>query len=128
MPRRSDVEGPYPISGPFARPRIEAAAQLLRAVAEKSDPPAPPTEFSSDLHFVYAYTSTPERVLVRPEQAVKDGDYRPLSTVWWAIPQSIRKTERFKTLMRKAGLVDYWRTHTWPDLCRPLGPDDFVCD
>jgi len=25
-------------------------------------------------------------------------------------------------------LVDYWKAHGWPDLCRPVGSDDFVCD
>ena len=28
----------------------------------------------------------------------------------------------------KPGLVDYWRARGWPDLCRPMGVDDFVCD
>jgi hypothetical protein len=40
----------------------------------------------------------------------------------------LRKTERFKNLARKAGLVDYWRVDGWPDLCRPVGADDFECD
>jgi hypothetical protein len=36
--------------------------------------------------------------------------------------------QRFKAYVRKAGLVDYWRARGWPDLCRPMGADDFVCD
>ena len=40
----------------------------------------------------------------------------------------VRKTERFKAFVRNAGLVDYWRAKGWPDLCRPMGADDFVCD
>lgn len=40
----------------------------------------------------------------------------------------MRKTEAFKDLMRKAGLVDYWRARGWPDMCRPVGADDFECD
>jgi hypothetical protein len=39
----------------------------------------------------------------------------------------LRKTERFKAYVRKAGLVDYWRARGWPDLCRPVGEDDFIC-
>jgi hypothetical protein len=27
-----------------------------------------------------------------------------------------------------AGLVGYWRERGWPDLCHPMGADDFVCD
>jgi hypothetical protein len=34
---------------------------------------------------------------------------------------------RAKPLLREAGFVDYWRAKGWPDLCRPLGEDDFEC-
>jgi len=41
----------------------------------------------------------------------------------------VRKTERFKKLMRNAGLVDYWRQNNkWPDLCHPIGSGDFACE
>jgi hypothetical protein len=47
----------------------------------------------------------------------------------WGPPYtSIHKTERFKTLVRTARLVEYWRERGWPDLSRPMGSDDFVCD
>jgi len=36
--------------------------------------------------------------------------------------------ERFKALVRKAGLVDYWRARGWPDVCHPVGADDFACE
>jgi hypothetical protein len=31
-------------------------------------------------------------------------------------------------VVRKIGLVDYWRAREWPDLCCPAGADDFVCE
>jgi hypothetical protein len=40
----------------------------------------------------------------------------------------VRKTDRFKKWARTAGLVDYWRERGWPEFCRPVGADDFVCD
>jgi hypothetical protein len=40
----------------------------------------------------------------------------------------VRKTERFKALMRKMGLVDYWKVRGWPDLCHPTTGDDFECN
>ena len=40
----------------------------------------------------------------------------------------MRKMERFKAFLRKAGFVDYWRARGWPDLCRPVGAADFECD
>ncbi len=46
----------------------------------------------------------------------------------WAPPYSgVRKTERFKAFVRKAGFVDYWRARGWPDLCHPTTGDDFEC-
>jgi hypothetical protein len=51
-----------------------------------------------------------------------------LQTLWNAEDGEQRSTERFKTLVRQFGLVDYWREHGWPDLCRPVGTDDFICD
>jgi hypothetical protein len=40
----------------------------------------------------------------------------------------VRETERFKSYIRGAGLFDFWRAKGLPDLCRPLGFDDFACD
>ena len=48
--------------------------------------------------------------------------------LWWPTPPSVRKTERFKALVRNSGMVDYWRARGWPDRCRPVGADDFICD
>ena len=39
-----------------------------------------------------------------------------------------RKTEQFKAHLRAVGLIDYWRTHTWPEACHPTTGDDFVCE
>jgi TolB-like protein/DNA-binding SARP family transcriptional activator len=47
---------------------------------------------------------------------------------WHPTYAPVRKTERFKAFLRKAGYVDYWRVKGWPDLCRPIGADDFVCE
>jgi adenylate cyclase len=48
--------------------------------------------------------------------------------IWHPAHAPLRKTERFKAFMRKAGYVEYWRAKGWPDLCRPVGTDDFVCN
>ena len=48
--------------------------------------------------------------------------------LWHPDYAPLRKTERFKAYARKAGLVDYWKARGWPDLCRPVGADDFVCE
>ena len=38
---------------------------------------------------------------------------------------TVRKTQRLKTLVRNANLVDYWRAKGWPELCHPTTGDDF---
>jgi TolB-like protein len=119
---------PAGFTGVYARPLVEAAGQVLRARAGKLEPPQRLPDFFSELNFVYAHTSAPERILDWPENALKERDYRPLLYIWWPTPSGVRKTDRFKTLVRNAGLVDYWRAKGWPDLCRPVGADDFVCD
>jgi hypothetical protein len=48
--------------------------------------------------------------------------------LWHPSYAPVRKTERFKAHVRAFGLVDYWRTKGWPDLCRPVGADDFECN
>jgi hypothetical protein len=48
--------------------------------------------------------------------------------LWHPAYAEARKTERFKTFMRKVGIVDYWRARGWPEFCRPLGSDDFMCE
>jgi len=103
---------------------IDAAVQVLRAAANKTAALLP--DFDVNLGPLHAYTNTPERMLDWLEKDFRAGTL-PLRVVWWPTPSSLRKTERFKTLMRDAGFVDIWRVRGWPDLCRPIGADDFEC-
>ena len=41
---------------------------------------------------------------------------------------AMRRLPEFKTYLRKIGMVDYWQEYGWPDICRPLGDNDFECD
>jgi hypothetical protein len=41
---------------------------------------------------------------------------------------AVRKTERFKKVVRDLGLVEYWGARGWPAQCRPAGANDFSCD
>jgi len=82
------------------------------------------------LGFVYLYAGTPERALEDYEVNADAGFIGPIeiALVWHPSYAVVRQTERFKALMKKVGLVDYWRAKGWPALCRPIGADDFVCD
>tara|TARA_R110002073_G_scaffold194878_1_gene353952 strand:+ start:338 stop:2182 length:1845 start_codon:yes stop_codon:yes gene_type:complete len=34
----------------------------------------------------------------------------------------------FRTWIRETGILTYWQSEGFPDLCRPVGADDFECD
>ncbi|MEA2824428.1 MAG: hypothetical protein QOF03_910 [Alphaproteobacteria bacterium] len=110
------------------RRSVEDAARLLRSAPSKTDAPAKLPTLDAELGFVYVYIGAPERILDYPEKTAGEGNFGPLGLVWRPTAAPLRKTERFKALMRKAGLVDYWRASGWPDLCHPVGATDFVCD
>jgi hypothetical protein len=46
---------------------------------------------------------------------------------WLPVFGDVRRLPEFKQLVREIGLVDYWQATGWPDVCRPLGSDDFDC-
>jgi hypothetical protein len=46
---------------------------------------------------------------------------------WLPVFSDVRALPEFKQLLRDIGLVDYWRTTGWPDVCRPVGDEDFDC-
>jgi tetratricopeptide (TPR) repeat protein len=121
------LELPIP-QGTDARSSLDAAAEALRSAANKSEPLVKLSDCDCEFDFVYAYANAPEHMLDWPENAMRKGDYRPLQILWWPLPPDLRKAERFKALVREAGMVEYWRAHGWPDLCRPVGANDFVCD
>ena len=128
--------------------RFEDAADALLAVRGESQVSSEVAEFSADLirgaptvvespenlpalgdmAFVYSYVGAADRRLEPLERSQRLGNAGNLQSAWNPRDGETRKTERFKTLLRKFGLVDYWRDHGWPDLCRPIGDDDFACD
>jgi hypothetical protein len=81
---------------------------------------------------MYAYVGAPNGALELEyhEEAVASGYSLGATTLlaWLSPYAEVRKTERFKAFARKAGFVDCWRARGRPDLCRPVGVDDFVCD
>jgi hypothetical protein len=41
---------------------------------------------------------------------------------------AMRKTPRFRQVLRDYGFLELYEVRGWPDRCRPAGADDFVCD
>jgi len=95
-------------------------------------PPQDLPEMPPPLAPVYRYVGATERHSQRAfnamERDVGAGYHYPGSDIWGQENAPARKAERFKALMHKSGLVDYWRARGWPDMCRPVGADDFECD
>jgi TolB-like protein len=112
------------------QPQMEEAARLLRNLPRKGDAAILPA-FDQQLSFVYLYVGASNRVLDYQER--QEARYPNLGSaevryLWGAEFAPVRKTERFKTFVRKIRLVDYWRASGWADLCHPMGADDFVCE
>ena len=106
---------------------LEQAVQLLQTAPRKVGNPSALRALPGDLDFVYFYVGAPDRLLDFPERTVKAGDL--VGARWFAANYApVRKTERFKSLMREAGLVDYGKARGWPDFCHPVGQDNFACN
>jgi TolB-like protein/Flp pilus assembly protein TadD len=100
---------------------VADAARLLRTAPANSTEPQSLPRLAS-LGWIYLYVGAPMRALEFYEE--RD---RNIAQLWHRSYAPVRKTERFKALVRKAGLVDYWRAKGWPEFCRPVG-NDFACD
>jgi adenylate cyclase len=81
----------------------------------------------TDTSILAAYFGDPEFAMDAMEKGIKINT-RGLFKIWYPVMKEVRQLPRFKELMREIGLVDYWKEFGWPDLCRPVGDDDFECD
>ncbi len=84
---------------------------------------------SRTVHFMaaYRYLGQTEQMIEMLEQLVAEGLMSPLVFLWNESDSQIRQDPRFAELISKAGFLDYWAAHGWPDLCRPDG-DSFTCE
>ena len=116
-------------AGDADRSEIEEAARLLRsAPAALSSSERVPLRRGAFM-FVYAHVGAFDRILEIAEREQQISPGAGISFVFWSQAFApLRKMERFKALVRRMGLVDYWRARGWPDLCRPVGADDFECE
>jgi tetratricopeptide (TPR) repeat protein len=116
----------------YARLSRTAAGILRTAPAKAASPESLPELCACALGFVYLYVGAPERSLEYYENVIESGSVggsgSDTAFLWHPSYAPVRKLERFKTFVRKSGLVDYWRVKGWPEFCRPTGADDFVCD
>jgi TolB-like protein len=116
-------------SGFFLSGAIDQAAGILRSAPQAASAQTIPS--AGFLGFVALYAGAPDRALDFYETLAEAGYPGMGNTpnfLWVPSFAPVRKTDRFKRLVRAYGIVDYWRARGWPDLCHPVGADDFVCD
>src|SRR5439155_8889452 len=103
----------------------EAAARILESAPAKAAAPADLPRIGN-MSFAYMHVGAPERVLEFYEDEVRGNYFQPISATWFWHPTyaAVRKTTRFKTVVRDLGFVAYWRARGWPAQCRPAGASD----
>ena len=124
----ADAMSSAPLPQGHAPETLQEAVRLLRMAPA---PVASPQNVKrlGVFDFVYLYVGAPEQAL-RPFEVNLEAGWTNFANRLLSLPAygPARKTERYKAYARKAGLVDYWRAKGWPEFCRPVGADDFVCD
>ena len=108
---------------------VEAAARVLRAGPD-SGAALPDDLRLGYLGWVYPLVGAPERFYDLPKAMMALGYLPPNGLSMWWLPHfsALRKMPEFRSYMRTVGAAAYWRARGWPDLCRPVGANDFVCD
>jgi len=81
----------------------------------------------TDISLLAAYFGDPEFAMDAMEKG-NEINASGFFKIWYPVMREVRQLPRFKEFVKEIGLVDYWNRFGWPDLCRPLGDDDFVCD
>jgi TolB-like protein/tetratricopeptide (TPR) repeat protein len=116
-------------AGGYPKGSVETAARLMRTAPAKTASLESLPSLGA-LDFVYLYVGAPERVLDWHESRVEAHLWtsNTYAQLWHPAYAPVRRTERFKALMRKSGIADYWRAEGWPPFCHPTSGEDFACE
>jgi TolB-like protein len=74
-----------------------------------------------------AYFGDPEFAMNAMEKGIRI-NASGLFKIWLPVMHEVRQLPRFKKFVIEMGLIDFWNRFGCPDLCRPVGDDDFECD
>jgi TolB-like protein/DNA-binding SARP family transcriptional activator/Tfp pilus assembly protein PilF len=112
---------------------LQAAAILRSAPNKATTSQGLPRSIAAGLpiDFIYLHAGAPERALEQYQDVIDAGRVGgaggTIGFLWHPSYAPVRKTERFKAFVRDAGMVEYWRAKGWPEFCRPISGDDFIC-
>jgi adenylate cyclase len=81
----------------------------------------------TNISILAAYFDDPVFAMDSMEKGIKINT-KGLFKIWYPVMKDVRQLPRFKEFVNEIGLVDYWKEFGWPDLCRPVGDGDFVCE
>ena len=94
--------------------------------------------FPLALVFAWVFEMTPEGIKRETHASVDPrnllilfGRYemRPTTNIFWQpLFSGYRASAQFKEVMKERGILNYWRETGFPDICRPIGEDDFECE
>ena len=115
--------------GAYPTQNLKDAIELLRTAPAKSAAPQnlPPL---GALNWMYLYVGAPERVLDFFDRGLDVGYLAGAGdpdALWHPVYAPVRRTEHFKTYVRRSGLLAYWRAKGWPDQCHATTGEDFAC-
>ena len=81
------------------------------------------------LTFCMALTGQVDRAASLALAHVQDS-WMDLTIFWFSNEQAgaMRQTDIFRKTLADMNLLDFYRAHGWPDLCRATGDNDFECD
>lgn len=126
----SEMRGDHTAYSEFFKPLLEVfdshddVVELMQAVAR--DPGrAWPSRYST-VALLAAYFDEPQ---IAFDILLREVRHTPIrfGTLWLPLMSEVRQLPEFKQFVRDVRLIDYWKEYGWSDYCRPLGPDDFVC-
>jgi tetratricopeptide (TPR) repeat protein len=101
------------------------AVALIRRLATETPRPA---AFLANYSAWAAYVGDADYALQLLDRAVAEtGGGVWMYMAWLPVFADVRQLGEFHDLVRQIGLVDYWQTRSWPEMCSPLGDGDFVC-
>jgi TolB-like protein/DNA-binding winged helix-turn-helix (wHTH) protein/Tfp pilus assembly protein PilF len=124
-PLYADVELPPPLAALAARIDDLEAARVLLMDAVRDPQSQSPTNLAN-LAVWAAYLGENEIALRLLSRAFA-GSALLTYVAWLPVFDEVRELPAFKSLLVDIGLVDYWRSTGWPDVCRPTSATDFDC-